>query len=93
MLSDPHLRVVAYEPKSANIFPNTDIKGGLAITLRDTDMDFGAIEQFVPYSEVKSIIERVRSRTDFVSLSTIVAPRGQYRFSELFLRKIRVLRR
>ena len=84
MLSDPHLRVVAYEPKSANIFPNTDIKGGLAITLRDTDMDFGAIEQFVPYSEVKSIIERVRSRTDFVSLSTIVAPRGQYRFSELF---------
>ena len=84
MLSDPHLRVVAYEPKSANIFPNTDIKGGLAITLRDTDMYFGAIEQFVPYSEVKSIIERVRSRTDFVSLSTIVAPRGQYRFSELF---------
>ena len=31
MLNDKHLKVVLYENNASNIFPNTDIKGGVAI--------------------------------------------------------------
>ena len=35
MLNDEHLKVLYYETDSAKVFPNTDIKGGVAITYRD----------------------------------------------------------
>ncbi len=47
MLSDPHYKVLYYRPLSASIFPNTDIKGGVAVTYRDKRKDFGPIEHFL----------------------------------------------
>lgn len=35
MLDDPHLKVADYQQKSDAVFPNTDIKGGVAVTYRD----------------------------------------------------------
>ncbi len=35
MLDDPHVKVLDYKQKSEEVFPNTDIKGGVAVTLRD----------------------------------------------------------
>ena len=43
MLRDEHLKVLFYEPISANVFPDTDIKGGIAITYRNEDKSFGAV--------------------------------------------------
>ena len=40
MLSDPHIRVLFYESKSSNVFQNTDIKGGVAITLRNSNESY-----------------------------------------------------
>lgn len=43
MLSDPHLKVVDFFQKSTDVFPSVDIKGGVAITYRDADKEFGPI--------------------------------------------------
>lgn len=81
MLNDTHLRVMYYEQKSADVFPNTDIKGGVAVVLRDAKRDFGAIGTFTHFSELNSIINKVSSLTE-MTLDEIIANRGQYRFSD-----------
>ena len=35
MLRDKHLKVLSFEQDASTIFPNTDIKGGVAITYHD----------------------------------------------------------
>src|SRR5699024_4529496 len=59
MLQDKHLKVMFYEPKSDDVFANTDIKGGVAVTYRDTDKDFGAIVTFTSYPELNTILDKV----------------------------------
>ena len=36
MLNDEHFKVLLYEMDASKVFPNTDIKGGVAGTYRDT---------------------------------------------------------
>jgi len=49
MLQDEHFKVLHYEPNAATIFPNTDIKGGVAVTLRDANKEYGPIEIFTSF--------------------------------------------
>lgn len=58
MLSDPHLKVLSYEQDGSKIFPNTDIKGGIAITYHDKNQEFGAIQHFVVFDELRSILNK-----------------------------------
>lgn len=71
MLSDPHLTVLLYEHDGTKIFPNTDIKGGIAITYRDSTKEIGAINIFVPWAELKSILEKAGAKTAEESLTDI----------------------
>lgn len=80
MLHDKHLRVVQYEPISSNIFPHTDIKGGVAITLRDTEQSFGEVGTFTAYDELKTIISKVRSLNS-QSFSTCMYAPEAYKFT------------
>ena len=82
MLNDPHFKVLWYEQNSANIFPNTDIKGGVVITYRDAKKNFGAIKTYTAFNELSSILRRVRNCDDFHSFSDIIYNRGLYRFSK-----------
>lgn len=59
MVSDEHLKVQYYEQVSANLFPGTDIKGGVAITYRDASQKFCAIGTFIPFDELKSINQKL----------------------------------
>lgn len=78
MLDDPHLKVLDYKQKSDEVFPNTDIKGGVAVTLRDADTDFGAISIFTAYNELNSIVKKtLASSTSF--LNDIVYPALSYK--------------
>lgn len=83
MLNDEHLKIILYEQNSDKIFPRTDIKGGVAITLRDSHQQFGKIGDFTPYSELNSILKKVW-RNDKESFSTLVSSRGTFRFSNKF---------
>ena len=82
MLNDPHLKVEMFKQKSADIFANTDIKGGVAITYRDANVNFGAIGTFTAYSELNSIIKKVYT-DNFSSLSEKITNRGLYKYSNL----------
>lgn len=81
MLQDPHFKVMYYEANSGNIFPNTDIKGGIAISYSDRQKNFGAIGTFTPYDELNGILTKVRHES-FKSFSTIIVTSYAYHFLE-----------
>lgn len=82
MLHDEHLRVLFYDAISSNVFPNTDIKGGIAITYHDKGQDFGAIEHFIVFDELRSILNKVQDHTT-QSLSSIIYSSESYKFTDI----------
>ena len=82
MLSDPHFKVLYYEQKSAKIFADTDIKGGVAISYRDAGKKFGAIETFTAFDELNGIMRKVYLSIGFESFSKIVVTRTAYRMTD-----------
>lgn len=87
-LADKHFKVLDYIPDASTVFPNTDIKGGVAITFRDKNNNYGAIEAFTAFPELNSILKKVKSGVDVdkQNIASIVSNRGLYRFSEDFYR-------
>ena len=90
MLSDKHFRVVDYFQKSSDVFPTVDIKGGVAIGLRNTNKEFGAIGFFSNYAELKSIMGKVFANPlfKFGQFANLISSQGIYRFSEKALSEI-----
>lgn len=85
MLEDRHLKVIMFEPDAIKVFPNTDIKGGVAVTLRDANRVIGPIGFFSPVAEMNPIISKVRSASEGSDgLDTIVSSQGLYKFSGAF---------
>lgn len=82
ILKNAHVKVPYYEQNSAKVFPNTDIKGGIAITIFDKHKDYGAIETFTSFEELNSIMKKVNVASE-LSLAEIVTNRGAYRYSDL----------
>lgn len=82
MLNDEHLKVLYYKANSSEVFANTDIKGGVAITYRDSKQNFGAIEHFIVFDELRGIANKVNA-TAHQSLSSIIYASESYRFTDL----------
>lgn len=82
MLEDPHFKVLHYEENATKVFPNTDIKGGVAITYRDSRKEFGAIKVFTKYNELNSVLHKVTQDPDFKGMDSIVVTRTAYRLTE-----------
>jgi len=82
MLNDEHLKVVFYEQKSANVFPNTDIKGGVVVIVRDKNKSFGKIGTFTNFGELSSLLVKVSSKTT-ETIDTIITGRGVYRLTDV----------
>lgn len=84
MLNDEHLKICQYEPNSDRIFPSlaTPIKGGIAITYRDSHKKFGEIGIFTPYSQLNYILHKIRNNTNFKSISEIAVSRTAYRLTD-----------
>jgi len=82
MLNDEHLKVVFFEQKSANVFPNTDIKGGVVVLLRDSTKTFGKIGTFAIHEELSHIVNKVTSKTT-TTIDSIVTGQGVYRLTDL----------
>ncbi len=83
MLNDEHLKVAYYEQDSSNVFPNTDIKGGVAITYRDTQKNFGKIGTFTHFEELNSALHKVLEKnknSDF--LDSLYYSTDSYKFSQ-----------
>ena len=83
MLNDEHFKVLHYEDDASKIFPNTDIKGGVAISYHDNKYDFGAIEVFTKHFELNDILHKIVEYNEFHSLSDIVVTRTAYRLTDV----------
>ncbi|MCD7782034.1 MAG: Eco57I restriction-modification methylase domain-containing protein [Methanosphaera sp.] len=83
MLEDEHFNVLEYEEYAENIFPNTEIKGGIAIHIRDEDKVYGAIKEFIPYPELKSIKQEINIHDNHF-LDEIMFSQGTYRLADKF---------
>lgn len=82
-LNDKHFKVLLFEGDGTKIFPNTDIKGGIAIHYRDASKNFGAIEQFTPFTELNSILKKVlRKFTE--SITTIIFNQNKFNLENLY---------
>lgn len=81
-LQDVHFKIISYEPDSVRIFPNTEVKGGIAISYWDESKDFGAIEIFTSYPELNSMINKIKRKENFVSINTIMYPYSTYTLSD-----------
>lgn len=81
MLKDEHLKIVKFSPKSEELFPSVDIKGGVVVLLRNSNKNFGAIDTFIPFDELRSIYQRVKSVTP-ENISHLVYSPDSYRFAD-----------
>ena len=84
MLADNHLKVLLYQQDSSQVFPNTSINGGVAITYRDTEQDFGAIEVFTTFEELRSIQEKIRPFLQSGSITDIMILQNRFNLDVLY---------
>lgn len=71
MLLNKHFKVAYYELKSSNVFPNTDIKGGVIISYYDISKTYQPIKVFIPEKMLAQIYQKVAKQSD-KTLDTIM---------------------
>ena len=88
ILNDIHFKVVKYFPDSREIFSSVDIKGGVAISLRDLNQNFGAIVTFTAFPELNSIHKKVViDNKNFQPFSQIIFSRKIFKLTERFYKE------
>lgn len=81
MLNDEHFKVIWYKANSTDVFPNVDIKGGVAVTFRNAKEKYPVIGTFTDYNELKTILDKVKSRTSEYIDQYVYAPES-YKFTQ-----------
>lgn len=82
VLSDPHVSVSLFEADSRRIFPTAEVKGGITVTLRDTNVSLAPIGSFIPDLQLRSIVARVHAIADNFLDQIVFAPES-YRFTSV----------
>ena len=82
LLSDSHIKIIRYFPNASEVFENIDLKGGVAITYRDTNRFFGAVKVYIPFPELRAIFHKVTTRKDFKPLTEIMRGVGIFHYTE-----------
>lgn len=81
ILNDPHFKVILYKANSTEVFPNVDIKGGVAVIYHDQKTEFGKIGLYTAHDELSDIKERVM-KTHPASLSDLIYAPESYKLTE-----------
>lgn len=82
MLNDEYISVPRYVPKASEVFEDAEIKGGVAITIRNKKCKSGKIGTFTAYQELNSILQKTESGVNIEHMEKIIASQGVYRFSD-----------
>lgn len=72
MLKDEHFKVLDYVQDSTSVFPGIRLTGGVAITYRDATKDYGAIDVFSQYKEVRTLSSKMRGFVQSSSLPNLM---------------------
>ena len=84
MLTDEHICVVRYFHDSADVFPNTNINGGVAIVMRNMSVKFNPIGMFIPNSTLRGIAQNFSATSS--NLDSIgYGGRSDLKFNDMFL--------
>lgn len=84
ILQDEHFKVIFYEEDGMKVFPSlsTPLRGGVAITYRNANEIYGAIQTFTKFPEVNSILHKVIHDSSFQTLMDVVYSRTSYRLTD-----------
>jgi len=85
MLNDEHVKIAHYYNNSKEVFPNNvDIKGGVAIILRDISKKYKPIGFFSVYPELETIRHKVITHKTFIKdgFPKIMSSQGLYKFTD-----------
>lgn len=80
-LNDEHFKVLHYESDAKEIFQNTSITGGVAITYRNSERTYGAIRTFSVFPELNSIFHKVTEKEGFESIFDSMISSFAYHFT------------
>ena len=86
MLNDEHIKISKYFPNSKDVFSTVDIKGGIAVILRNENQNYGAIKVFIPDNIVKNILSKINF-TPSNCLSSILYSNTSYKYSPVFFKE------
>jgi hypothetical protein len=81
MLADKRLSVPHYVPNSDELFPGTDIKGGIAVTYWDENHEGEPIVTFTSYPELNTILHKVLAKHG-PSIETTVSSGRAYAYTQ-----------
>lgn len=81
MLKDKHFRVELYEQNSSKVFDGVDLKGGLVISTRNKKTEEEPINLFIPFDELKSILNKVISNGKTYIDQIVYSPES-YKFTK-----------
>lgn len=87
MLSDEHIKIALYVNDATKIFPNTDIKGGVAIVYRDAKVIYGAIGEFIPDEHLRELLSHFSKNESNNFSSIMYGGRSDLKFNDEFLRR------
>lgn len=84
MLADEHLTVAHFEPDSNRLFPGLadPIKGGIAVTYRDSERELGPIGFFTKYPELNAILLKVEASDDSSLTNLGITNDRQHRYTD-----------
>lgn len=83
-VDDSHLKVVDYQQRSGSVFPNTDIKGGVAVTYRDHSVEFGPIGVFSAFSELRGLQKKINPHLLDGCLTDIIYLQNRFDLQALY---------
>ena len=81
MLNDGHIKVMSFVSDSSAIFSNTQIAGGVDITYRDGNKNFGKIGVFLPFPELVNIVNKTKSEH---TMTEKISSRDLFHYSQQF---------
>lgn len=83
VLNDIHFKVVRCFMNSADVFDNVDIKGGVAICIRNEKINYGGIKKYFSNDMLEEIYKKVSSKFSH-SIGEIMCSNTSYKYSNLF---------
>lgn len=86
MLNNEHIKVAYYTEDSSQLFPNTNINGGVAIIYRNTNLTFKPIRRFIPHDTLSIIASRFKKDETNNLTSIMYGGRSDLKFNETFLK-------
>jgi superfamily II DNA or RNA helicase len=84
MLNDDYLSVIFFEHDAKTIFPNTELIGPIAVTLRNSHKKIGKIGTFTPFIELNSIIRKVNIISKGDSLNSLMHVQNKFNLNMLY---------